>query len=237
MLPNKKLQEILQKNAEFEKETPYNFCDSWCQHCAHETQVRCKIYQDEFEQKITCITHGRETNDPEITEWVREKQFEAIGEVLQEHEEELEIDFDEIDDPAFEKIKEHIRFVENNPLDATAKQYHKKCRAFLENIYFKKKGIMPEPAYDFEVVNWHHTLLPAKLNRALAGFHEPACEGDLSLYDAIAQLEICKKAIKESINALRKIDPNLPYYHLEILELLALLHNIHSRIEVMESSI
>lgn len=237
MLPNKKLQEILQKNAEFEKETPYNFCDRWCERCLHERQIHCEVYQDEFEQKITCIAHGREPDDPEITAEVVKRQFEETEKFIEECTEESEIDFDDIDNPEFEKIREHIKFVENNPLLDTAEQYRKKCRSFLNNTFYKPGKIKPEFVHDFETLSWYHTLLPVKLRSALCGFHEPASEGDISLYDAIAQFEICKKAIKESINALRKIDPNLPYYHLEILELLALLHNIHSRIEVMEESI
>jgi hypothetical protein len=197
------------------------------------------LLYDQFncEQKITCIAHGREPDDPEMTTEVMQKQYEGLEKILEEHEEEMEIDFDEADNPEFEKIKEHIKFVENNPLPVTAEQYRKKAQEFLKGTFYKEEEKYLALDYDFETVAWYHTLLVVKLQRALAGFHEPAHEGDLSLYDAIAQLEICKKAIKESINALRKIDPNLPYYHLEILELLVLLHNIHSRIEVMESSI
>lgn len=237
MLPNKKLQEILQKNAEFEKETPYNFCDRWCERCFHEKQIRCKLYHDEFEQKITCVAYGREPYDPEITEEVMKQQFEEVEEKIEKFTEESEIDFDDIDGHDFDKIKEHIKFVENNPLVTTAEQYRRKSHIFLKNTFYEKKGIESKLICDFETIAWYHTLLSVKLHRALCGFHEPVCDDEFALYDAVAQFEICKKAIKESINALRKIDPNLPYYHLEILELLALLHNIHSRIEVMESSI
>lgn len=237
MLPNKRLQEIFQKNAEFEKEAPYNFCDRWCERCPSEKQIRCRLYQDEVERKITCIAHGREPDDPEMTVEIMKKQYEQLEEHLEEFAEESEIDFDEIDDPDFEKIKEHIKFVENNPLPVTAEQYRKKAQEFLKGTFYKEEEKYLALNYDFETVAWYHTLLVVKLQRALAGFHEPACEDDLSLYDAVAQLEICKKAIKESINALRKIDPNLPSCHLQISELLALLHNIHSRIEAMESTI
>lgn len=237
MLPNKKLQEILQKNAEFEKETPYNFCDRWCERCLHERQIRCKLYHDEFEQKITCIAHGREPDDPEITEEVMRRQLEDIGEKLEQFTEENEIDIDDIDNPEFEKIKEHIKFVENNPLLATAEQYRKKCRSFLNSTFYKPGKIKPEFVYDFEILSWYHTLLPVKLRRALCEFHEPATEGDISLYDAIAQFEICKKAINRSVSALQNIAKKDKLSHSRIIQLLAILHNIFSRIEIMESEI
>lgn len=234
---NRRLQDIRRKNAEFERESPYNFCDRWCERCTHEKQIRCSLYQDEFERKITCIAHGREPDDPEMTAEVMEKQYEALDKLMEEHEEEIEINFDEIDDPEFEKIKEHIKFIENNPLPVSAEQYRKKAHEFLKDTFYKEEKKYSALNYDFQTVAWYHTLLSVKLQRALAGFHEPASEGDLSLYDAVAQFEICKKAIRESIVALRKIELKFPSFHMQILELLALLNNIHSRIVAMEESI
>lgn len=250
---SKRLQEIIRKNSEFEKESPYNFCDRWCERCTHEKQMRCTLYKDELERKITCIAHGRDEDDREITESVMEAQYKEVDEKLGEHMDKYGIDLDSpgIDEDELDEeqaidfdglpkdIQNHIKFVENNPLPATAEQYRKKAHYFLEKTFYEKDEniFKPELIYDFQSVSWYYTLLSAKLQMALAGFHEPACEGEFALYDAVAQFEICKKAIKESIGALRKIDPNLPSCHMQILELIALLHNIHSRIEVMESSI
>lgn len=234
---SKKLQEILDKNKEFEKETPYNFCDRWCERCIHEKQIHCKVYHDELEQKITCIAHGKEPGDPEITAEVMKKQFEEIEKSFEEHEEEIEINFDEIDNPEFEKIKEHIKFVENNPLQHTAEQYCKKAHSFLNRTYYEKEAIAFGHQHDFETLSWYHTLLPAKINRALAGFHEPMAEGDFALYDAVSQFGICKKAINESIKAWGRLKPYYLDYRKLIFELLALLHNISSRIKLMEDEI
>ena len=165
------------------------------------------------------------------------QQFEEVEKKIEDFMEENEIDLDEIDDPEFEPIKKHIKFVENNPLDATAEQYCKKALRFLENTFYKKAGKKSKLNYDFETISWYHTLLPVKLHRALCGFHEPACEDDFSMHDAVAQFAICKKAIKESINALKKLKPYCPEPKGLIVELLALLHNIHSRIVAMEEDI
>jgi hypothetical protein len=75
------------------------------------------------------------------------------------------------------------------------------------------------------------------MHRALCGFHEPAGEGDISLCDAVAQFEICKKAASESIEALRKVKGHFPAYRTQISELIALLHNILNRIETVLESI
>lgn len=234
---SERLKKIIEENKRFEKESPYNFCDRWCERCPYEKQMRCKLYQDEFEQKITCIAHGREPDDPEITEEVMRRQFEDTEKKIEQFMEENEIEIDDIDEPEFEEIKEDIESVENNPLDAAAEQYRKIAQEFLENTFYDKKDVKSELIYDFETVAWYHTLLMVKLHRALCGFHEPVDEDEFALYDAVAQFAICKKAINESVKALRKLKPHYLEHKNLIIELLALLHNILSRIEAMEESI
>ena len=244
---SKKLREILRKNREFERETPYNFCDQWCERCLHEKQIRCTLYKGELERKITCIAHGRDEDDPEITSAVIEAQYKEVDEKLSGHMDKFGVDLDnpDIDEDKLNEedtidfkdlppdMQKHIRFVENNPLDATAKNYSDKTYAFLTKTFYRDEKIAPRLKHDFETISWYHTLLPAKLHRALCGFHEPATEGDISLCDAIAQFDICKKAIGESIKALRNINDNLPAYKSHIKDLIILLHNIDSRIKIM----
>lgn len=223
----------MKQNAKWEKESPYNFCDRWCEQCEDEKQKRCKIYQDEFEQKITCIAYGREPDDSEITAEVMQRQYESVKDVFEEYEEEVDINFETIDEPEFEKIKEHIKFVQNNHLEVTVEQYRMRTYAFLAETFYNDEKVISGLKYYFKTVSWYHTLLPIKVNRALAGFHEPAVPEDMALYDAVAQFQICQKAAKESIVALRKIKDGFPGRHKQIIELIALLHNIHSRIEAL----
>lgn len=95
---NKKLEEIYKKIAEFEKETPYNYCDRWCERCFHEKQIRCTLYKDELERKLTCIAHGKDENDQEIAEAVLEAQYKDVDEKLNKH-----IGKFDIDDPDINK--------------------------------------------------------------------------------------------------------------------------------------
>lgn len=50
---SKRLDDIMKQNAQWEKETPYNFCDRWCARCSIDKQTRCTIYLNETEQQIT----------------------------------------------------------------------------------------------------------------------------------------------------------------------------------------
>ncbi|MDP3143149.1 MAG: hypothetical protein Q8N14_04320 [Candidatus Omnitrophota bacterium] len=231
------MRKIIKENQEFERESPYNFCDRWCERCTHEKQLRCRLYQDELEAKLTCIAHGREPDDPEITEEVMRQQFEEVEEKIEKFMEENEIELEDLDAPEFAEIKKHIELVENNPLDATAGQYRKMAQEFLEKNFYKKEGLSPQVIHDFETIAWYHTLLSAKLHRALCGFHEPAVEGDISLCDAVAQFAVCKDSIKKSVQALQNLKPDYPGSKNLIVMLVALLHNLFSRIEALEESI
>lgn len=234
---SERLKRIRQENLKFELEAPYNFCDRWCERCIAEKQNRCRLYLDEFEQKITCIAHGKEPDDPEITSEVMRRQYETVEENLEKFVEENGIEFEDLDKEAQDLIKKQEEFIENNPLHKTAEVYLNKARKLLKETFYKREAADTRYTSEFEIVAWYHTLLPAKLHRALCGFHEPSAEGDISLHDAVAQFEICKKAINESAGALRKIGKNLIVYQKQIAELLALLNNIYSRIKLIEHSI
>ena len=248
---SKRLQNILQENAKFEKETPYNFCNRWCERCIHEKQIRCTLYKDELECKLSCIAHGREEDDPEITKAVMEAQYKEVDEKLNVHMDKLGIDLDnpDIDEDSLDEegavnfedlppdIQKHIRFVQDNSLDTTAKKYSEKAHDFLEKVFYESKKVAPELKNDFEVISWYHTLLSAKLHRALCGFHEPVNEHEFALYDAVAQFQICKKAIKCSVKSLQDIAKKDKTQQNAITQLSALLYNILSRIELMESEI
>ena len=137
---SERMQKILKENAEFEKKSPYNFCDRWCERCLHEKQACCRLYQDEFEQKRTCIAHGRKPGDPEVIAEVLEKQLEGVQESLAKYAEENEIDLEVLDGPEFEKIKEHIKFVENNKHQIQDKNVTNAlmtihCENYYPNIY------------------------------------------------------------------------------------------------------
>lgn len=248
---SKRLKEIYKKNAELEKQTPYNFCDRWCERCVHEKQIRCTLYKDELERKITCIAYGRDEDGPEITKAILEAQYKAVDQQLSEYMDKSGIDIDnpDIDEDGIDEqnaidfeglppdIQKHIRFVKNNPLDAAAKNYSDKTHAFLKETFCEDKKIVPELKSDFGIISWYHTLLSAKLHRALCGLHEPVAEGDISLYDSIAQFQVCKKAIGESIKALRNISEKEKNLQDKITQLLAFLHNMLSRIELIEQEI
>ncbi|MCK5581307.1 MAG: hypothetical protein KAJ18_08550 [Candidatus Omnitrophica bacterium] len=236
-MQSERLRKILKENLELAQKSPYNFCDRWCERCTHETQSYCQLYLDDLERRVTCIAHGREQDDPEVTEDIMRQQFEEIKEDLENFIEENDIDVEEIDPGDMEKIQNHADGIKEDPLHKTARQYSQKAKELLEKISDSNKKLSPRIFSDSQTVAWYHTLLPAKVYRGLCEFHEPVDEDDFTLNDAVAQFCICKKAIQQSTQALRNLKDSLSQDKNLIVELIALLHNIFSRIEAMERTI
>ena len=236
-MKSKRLQKIIKDNLKFEQEAPFNFCDRFCQRCPYEKQNKCCLYQDEFEQKMTCVAYGRDPYDPEITKEVMERQSKEVEDKIQQFAQDHDIDFDDVDDSYTEEMNSRLESVENNPLSVTARSYCSRAHDFLKENFFDKDGLSPQRVYDFQTISWYHTLLPAKLNRALSGVASPLSDDEFTLHDAVAQFTICKKAINESIKALQRINPNLEGHKKTVNELVIILRNILSRIEQMENDI
>ncbi|MCA9407473.1 MAG: hypothetical protein KC733_02195, partial [Candidatus Omnitrophica bacterium] len=157
---NEKLKVILKKNAEYEQQTPYNFCDRWCERCNPETQRRCQLYLDELGLQLTNIAHGRDPEDIEIFEEDLDMLTPDVD-ILEDSwldDDELEDEFD--DDETLQTIERQRRELSTHPLMKVVKQYQLLTSRFLNKNYFDK--IYPEGKipYNFETISWYHTLLP-----------------------------------------------------------------------------
>lgn len=236
-MKSKRLQKIIEDNLKFEKQTPFNFCDRFCERCPYEKQDSCRLYRDEFEQKITCVAYGKDPYDPEITHQVMEQQFKEVEDRIQRFQQDNDVDFDETVDSYAEQMEQLFESVDNNPLSITAKTYCSRSGNFLKETFFDKKDISSELVYDFQTISWYHTLIPVKLNRALSGINQGLSENEYTLHDVVAQFAICRKSINESIKALQKINAHLSDYKNIINELVIILRSILSRIEQMEDQI
>ncbi len=231
------MKRILKENERFEKKAPYNFCDRWYEHCTHGKQMRCRLYHDELESKLTCIAHGREPDDPEITGQVIQRQWEDVMEKLEKDMEKYDINPDDIDSADTAKLDAKEEAARKEPLSLTAKEYCQRSHELLKTVFYEIKGTPAGSIADLETVSWYHTLLPAKLYRALCGLREKSNEDEAGLCDAVAQFAVCKKAIACSVAALRNLKPHYPTHAKTIIQLIALLNNILHRIEMAEDAI
>lgn len=258
----RKLRKILRKNAEMERKTPYNFCDRWCERCVWEKQKTCSLYLEEFEQRITNIANGRDENDLEIWQNELEKKLQempaSVSEDTQrewepsgEYEyynsgsgkkancgDEDEYEEEECSDEYLEELQTRKeRFLNAHPLQVISEQYMNRSAVFLKEAFPDDEEIAPDLFSHYETVSWYHTLLPSKMYYGLSALCEYDGTDDTELCDTIAEWAVCKKGIKKSVEALREIARAKPGFKKTITLLLALLHNMHSRIELKEQDV
>ena len=126
-------------------------------------------------------------------------------------------------------------------MQVTAKNYMRKIHDFLKETFYPKAESMAQELYnDYQTISWYHILLPVKMHRALRGLYASNRfdeEDDFGLCDAVAQLAVCKKAIKNSRQALNNIVQKNTQYKTRIRYFLSLLDNMFSRIELIEQEI
>ncbi|MCK5583877.1 MAG: hypothetical protein KAI33_08805, partial [Elusimicrobiales bacterium] len=127
--------------------------------------------------------------------------------------------------------------IQKHPIIELSDIYRRQTASALNYILVEKTISPKQLRYQFKTLAWHHTLLPAKLHRALAGFYETTSEGDMALYDAVAQLEISKKAINESLTALSEIEKNSADLRPHILHLPTILNQLKKKMEEFEKTI
>lgn len=239
MMKNKKsflrLETIRKENARFEKESPYNFCDRWCERCPQKKRDRCKVYQDDLNRNLQHISNGKDPYDMTVALEDVKENFEKTKELIQKWAKEENVDLTQIDDSNYEEQRRKERQLLEHPLYKLAVRYSKEANAFLKETFYDSQMVEPELIDDYETVSWYHTLLPTKVNRFLCDIYARDDEDDFGLYDAVAQIEISRKSLLQSEKALKNIlKENIIHRH-KISELLDILQEIARQINTIEA--
>jgi len=236
-----KIDRIRQSNRQDAQEAPYNHCDRWCERCPVDIQKNCRLYLDEIGRKAFNIAHGRDPDDLEILEKEMEEEAQAFEAALAKEEYHLmDDDVESLEEN--EEVKREFEALHNkvhtHPLWKAAWQYCSKAREFLKSVDFPAQDFSPETKYHLETITWYHTLLSAKMNRALTGFYETDLEHlkDHAACDAVAQLDVCQKAVEQSLQAFKMLAPSIPP-NPSLVSLTALLNNIRDQIHLVEQDL
>ena len=234
-----KLDIIRKQNARWAKESPYNYCDRWCERCPVAIKQGCRLYLDEVGREMANIAHGREADDPKILEEDLEMMEEKLETLSQENdffqgpdlspEEEKEI---------LDQIEEVNRKAKAHHLQQAVHQYSRKIHEFLKETGWPRKIFSSEIQYHLQTISWYHTLIPAKMHRALTGLYEadPRDVENFALHDCAAQLDVCRKGVDQSINAFKAVAALLPSFS-ALIFFLAMLNNIKDQIGLIEQDI
>ena len=195
----------------------YNYCDRWCERCAHTAD--CRLYYDEQRSRQR---HKRKGEDPDDMENVLQevsRSFKKVARLLARDAKKHGLDLDEIKREAANiDPHPHERRIDEHPLCREAKRYMDGCGELLEALSpvfndarddtVERAGFMDveteagqlakvRQAYD--VLTWDFRLIYVKIRRALDGLFDAEGEEDewrdASLNDAAGSASVAHKCL------------------------------------------
>ncbi len=128
------------------------------------------------------------------------------------------------------------QFLENSFYQLVVK-YSRSAHDFLKDAFYNKNEVESVLVEDYETISWYHTLLPSKVHRLLCYSNFNNNKYDSSHSDALAQIEIIKKAIDCSEKALQGVLRVKVLYSSVIFDLLYLLSQIANQAKSTENSL
>jgi hypothetical protein len=164
---------------------PHNACDYRCERCL-ETE-RCAVFRLQSERKARNFALGRDTEGIEAALRDVGEIFEETKEMLLEKAKEFDIDLEALtdDEPLdiFEEAKKDLLYQRSF-------EFTMKTHALLKKI---GPLVTPESQVFFDDIEWHHTVVSAKVFRAIGSDDEPEIRLDAvnSAAVAIKSLTIC----------------------------------------------
>ncbi len=188
----------------------FNYCDRWCERCDY--TGRCRLFSMEEERK-------GENDGEEKYNFIKEfhKTFEETRKLIEEYAAKFDKDFSNV-----EEIREKEPPV--TPLSFLATKYFEDASGYLKNLMaeIKSSGIenaaisacipqnpgmkkLLEIVECYEIVQWYHTMIPVKINRAVSATTKDNSddeESEFSLYDANGSAYVAYKSVLKSITAL-----------------------------------
>lgn len=153
----------------FYSQTPFNFCDRWCERCNLVDQ--CQVFQHAFSHHLEHMVRGEDPNDPAIILADMKKTFNHLAGTIKK----------DIEKQGLDSRKVKIRLVradfnqgpnpERFALWRLGHNFMLQNRDLLQNIFSEEDGELKE---DFikhkkkiEELNWYHTFFENKLYQAL----------------------------------------------------------------------
>lgn len=198
----------------------YNYCDRWCERCT--LFHKCFLYSKDQERLKKHLAKGEDPNDWNIVMQDVKESFQEAIQLIKKSAEAQGIDLDAIPDEKYESPDPT-----DHPLCKHARKYMKMASRFLKRLrkilqkeeksLAQRVEVMPSPekdigslqriAYCYETIVWYHTLVSAKIYRAL--FKEKIKDDEelnrIEQSDADGSAKIAYIGLTKSMEALQEI--------------------------------
>jgi len=230
----------------------FNYCDRWCEKCAY--TANCLLFTKESKMVTKEILKDGELADisdpmfPVQGEEDEHLETDIPGET--EKSSEYDFSFQSEDEERNEDEKAFAEAGLGKPmhlLEVLADEYFDKTHTFLDELfdryklYGSDKSKPDNPRFgeifsEFEVINWYHTFIGAKITRALMAKSDLDDDDDeikeFALQDINGSAKVAAIGISKSIEALNRLFPVLEDFQPVISELLVLAGKILNYLEV-----
>ena len=176
---------------------PFNACDYRCERCL--ATECCAVFQDLSEREALNFALGRDSEGIDAALRDMGEIFSETRYMLAEKAVELGIDLDELVDAGPRDIFEEAK---KDPLYLSAFDFTMQVRDFLKTA----EPVMLLEGQDFlEDITWHHTVVSAKVFRAIGSDDEPDMR-----FDAVSSAAVAMKSLTICVMAFDALSPLYP---------------------------
>jgi len=186
---------IAQKN--HMENLPFNACDYRCERCL--ATERCAVFRDLSEREARNFALGRDSDGLDAALRDVGEIFSETRDMLAENAAEFGIDLDELVDAGPRDIFEEAK---KDPLYLSAYDFTMQVRDFLKTA---EPVILLEGMDFLEDITWHHTVVSAKVFRAIGSEDEPDMR-----FDAVNSAAVAMNSLTISIMAFDALAPLYP---------------------------
>ncbi|MCF8307478.1 MAG: hypothetical protein K9I68_00570 [Bacteroidales bacterium] len=190
----------------------YNYCNRWCEKCKFTD--RCRLYADE--EAMGLHDEEQKPGREDLAEQLK-NSFNKTFQMIEYIAKDMGVDLEEPDEDMLKKEKEKDTRAKEELLMSKAQSYTKNVSIwFTENVdntcLSEKNGCLsnPEIIEAFEVINWYHIMISAKIFRAVRGAMES--EDEHRMHDANGSAKMVLEGLKESRKAWESIISKLPEF-------------------------
>lgn len=184
----------------------YNYCDYRCEQCWYPWyKNHCPTYKNDKKRRLQHQLAGKDPDDMKVVLEDVKENFEETIKLIYKGAKKWGIDLNNLPPvklPPKPKPKEMVIY-------RSAYRYFKLVRNFLEEWEVRDDPVKEKLKPAIDNISWYHTLIPAKLYRALTSLWESQFEDkdskEISLEDAFFSAQITLRSINISIKAWKNI--------------------------------
>lgn len=204
---------------DFYQQTPFHFCDRWCERCHLLDQ--CQIFQHAFAHRLEHIVRGENPDNPAVILADMRKTFHYLVKAIKKDIEKHGLDSRKL------KVKLVNAGLEPGPrpesfaLWRLGHGFMLQTHSLLENISSEPddelQEVFTKMKKKIEELNWYHTFFEAKLYQALA-IQQALKKEKAKIFKQIQKQEmdisakLCFQALQACQNALQEFSRNCPGY-------------------------